>query len=44
MAMLAAIGFDDQPRFDAGEIHDVRRDWVLPAKTNPKLLLAQTLP
>jgi len=31
-SMLAAIEFDDEPRFTAIEINDIRRDRVLPTK------------
>ena len=30
--MLAAVGFDHQPRFQAGEVDDVGTDGVLPAE------------
>jgi len=32
-AMLTAIGFDNQPSFNAREIHHIRRDRILPSKT-----------
>ncbi len=36
--MLPTIGFDNQPRLDAREIDDVRRDRELPAKAPAELV------
>jgi len=41
--MLTAIDLDDQPRFDTGEIDDIRRDWKLPPEP-PSERIAPQLP
>jgi hypothetical protein len=43
-SMLAAIGLDDQPCFDASEVDNVRRDRELPAKAPAELSLAELTP
>jgi len=42
--MPAAIGFDDQSRFDAGEVDDIRGNRKLAAETGTKLMLAELSP
>jgi hypothetical protein len=42
--VLAAVGFDDQPGFDAGEINKIRRYRKLTAKLEAKLVAPQEIP
>ena len=42
-AVLAAVGFDDEPDFGTEEIDYVRSDWRLPAKAQAVQLLAAQL-
>jgi hypothetical protein len=42
--MLPAIGFDDKPRFDAGEIGDVGRYRKLATKAPSELSLSKLPP
>jgi hypothetical protein len=42
--MLTAIGFDDQARFNAGEIDDVGRDWKLASKAPAQPVFAELFP
>jgi len=37
--MLTAIGFDNQPSFNACEIHHIGRDRILPSKTSTYLFV-----
>jgi hypothetical protein len=43
-SMVAAICFDDEPRFRTGKIGDIRPDHELPAKTPAQLTLAEDPP
>jgi len=42
--MLSAVGFDDEPCLQAGEVDDVGRDRMLPAKTPPEPAETQLVP
>jgi len=42
--MLSAIGFDDEPRLQAGKVDDLGRDRVLPPKAPPQPAEAQLVP
>jgi len=35
VSVLTTVGFDDKHMFEAGEISDVRADWVLTAELVP---------
>jgi len=37
--VLTAIGFDDQPSFNASEVHHVGRDRILPPTASPELFV-----
>ena len=43
-SMLSAVGLDDQPRFEAGEINNVGRDCMLPSEPPRELLVAKAVP
>jgi hypothetical protein len=42
LAVLPAIGLDGQTDRDAGEVYNVRRNWMLPAEIATQLPAAQS--
>jgi hypothetical protein len=44
LGVLTAVGFDNQPRLDTGEIDDVWRDGILAAEAPAELSLTEHAP